>query len=87
MISSKIVLTVAGVLAAGLLLPACNGGSESSFTPTVGVSPGPTQGLAPSDVLKLAKVSSETSDPFLVSGMTMAPADVGDESSDPMPVG
>lgn len=82
--NGKIRFGLAGMLAASALLPAC-GGSDAPHTTSM--APTQIQVATPSGLLAMARVTSETSDPLRVGVDAIAPTDLDDETSDPIPVG
>jgi len=85
--------TLAALAVAGVALSGCGGGSGGSggsagtpMPPPVPPPPPTSQLLMATDVLAMAKLQSDTTDPFAVNGgaATLVPAD--DESSDPIAV-
>ncbi len=82
--SYKAILAVAGLAGLAALLPACGGSDAAKPTALA-----PTQIKMETSVgiLAMAKDASETSDPLIVGTDAIAPADLDDETSDPIPVG
>ncbi len=80
----KTLLGGAGLAALALVLPAC-GGSDAPKP----VAQAPTQisNETAVGILAMAKVASDASDPLIVGIEAIAPADLNDETSDPIPVG
>jgi hypothetical protein len=79
-----------------LLLCGCGGGSggsmgtagsTSSTTSMLVVQPVQAQGVDTQQLLAMAQVTSETADPKAVGTGALMVADIGDQTSDPIPVG
>jgi hypothetical protein len=72
-----------------LLLYGCGEGSSGSMATTgsVATAQPQTQMLDTQQVLALARVTSETSDPTVVGSGGLMVADADDNTSDPVPVG
>jgi hypothetical protein len=91
--------TVIGAIAlctAGLLLFGCGGGSGSAMSPGGSMSPGTSmpvvqasqgQAIDTQQLLAMAQVTSETTDPKPVGHGALLVADADDQTSEPIPVG
>ena len=82
---TNILVGVAAV-ATGLLLPACGGSDMKTASAPPPTAQTQIKDSTPTDVLALAKASSETSDPLTVSTDALAASALDDETSDPIPV-
>jgi hypothetical protein len=82
--NSKPLFGALALLTGSVLLPGCGGESSQSAA----AMPQPqTQVLDTMQVLAIARVRSETSDPVPVVDGALRVADANDDSSDPLPVG
>jgi hypothetical protein len=85
--------TVIGAIAlctAGLLLFGCGGGSSGSMSPGTSmpvVQPSQGQAIDTQQLLAMAQVTSETTDPKPVGHGALLVADADDQTSEPIPVG
>ena len=71
---------------AALLLSGCGGGGSGGSMPPVASQPQP-QVVDTQQLLVMARVPSDSSDPQLVGKQALMVADANDEASDPLPVG
>jgi hypothetical protein len=71
---------------AALLLSGCGGGGAGGSMPPV-VSQPQTQLVDTQQLLVMARVPTDTSDPKAVGAKALMVADADDETSDPLPVG
>ena len=71
---------------AALLLSGCGGGGTGGSMPPV-VSQPQGQLVDTQQLLMIARVSEDTSDPKAVSAKALMVADANDDTSDPLPVG
>ncbi len=74
---------------AALLLPGCDGGprGSNSSMPVMGQPQPQTQQVDTQQLLAMAQVTSETTDPKPVGNGALMVADADDQTSEPVPVG
>ena len=71
---------------AALLLSGCGGGGTSGSMPPVASQP-QGQLVDTQQLLVMARVNEDTSDPLAVGAKALMVANAGDDTSDPLPVG
>jgi hypothetical protein len=81
--NNKPLLGALALLTGSALLPGCGGSGDSN---QYGATQQP-QVLDTTQVLAIARSSSESSDPLPVDGGALLVADANDDTSDPIPVG
>jgi len=79
----RALLGAGAVLTAGVLLAGCGDSAKGGAAPGASAS----QTLDTAQILSIAQVPTENTDPLPVDGGALIVADADDETSDPMPIG